>query len=121
MNAVAPIILSLILGWLATLTLQRGRAEVLVIDFLIATFGAGFAAAPASLWLGISITGAHGVSMAGVCLMYAGGIVTLAAANYFRSVRRQPAEIPSLVALEAPEESGLAGDLRQTVPAPREG
>jgi len=49
MTAVAPIILSLILGWLATLTLQRERAEVLVLDFLIATFGAGLVAAPVAL------------------------------------------------------------------------
>ena len=111
MTAVAPIILSLILGWLATLTLRRDRAEVLVVDFLIATFGAGLAAAPAARWLGVSITGMHGVTMAGVCLMYAGGIVALAAANYFRSVRRQPAEFRAWFPLRRQRKQSLVGDL----------
>ena len=111
MTAVAPVILSLILGWLATLTLQRDRTEVLVLDFLIATFGAGLAAAPAARWLGVSITGMHGVTMAGICLMYAGGIVALAAANYFRSVRRQPAEFRAWLPLRRQRKQSFAGDL----------
>jgi uncharacterized membrane protein YeaQ/YmgE (transglycosylase-associated protein family) len=111
MSAVAPIILSLILGWLATLTLQRDRVEVLVLDFLIATFGAGLAAAPAARWLGISIIGVQGVTMAGVCLMYAGGIVMLAAAKVFRSVRRQPAELRAWLPLRRERKQSFVGDL----------
>ena len=104
-------ILSLSLGWLATLTLQRDRTDVLVLDFLIATFGAGLAAAPASRWLGISITGVHGVTMAGVCLVYAGGIVMLTAANIFRSVRRQPAEFRAWLSLRRQRKQSFAGDI----------
>jgi uncharacterized membrane protein YeaQ/YmgE (transglycosylase-associated protein family) len=111
MTTVAPIIFSLILGWLATLTLQRDRAEVLVLDFLIATFGAGLVAAPASLWFGVSITGVHGVTMAGICLMYAGGIVVLSAANYFRSVRRQPAEVRAWLPPRRQRKQSFVGDL----------
>jgi uncharacterized membrane protein YeaQ/YmgE (transglycosylase-associated protein family) len=94
MSVMVPITLSLILGWLATLILQARRADVAILDFMIATLGAGVAAALGDRWLGIPLVGVHGVTMSGIGLMFAGAIGVLFAANMLRRgrpVRRRQA------------------------------
>jgi uncharacterized membrane protein YeaQ/YmgE (transglycosylase-associated protein family) len=81
MSVLAPVVLSVMAGWLATLTLQ---SDVSLIDFVIAIAGAAVAAAVAAPPLGISILGAYGVTMSGLGLMYAGAVVMLSAGNLFR-------------------------------------
>jgi hypothetical protein len=87
MSVTVPVILSLILGWLATLTLQSAQADMSILDFMIATLGAGLAAALAAGRLEIPITGVHGVTIAGVALMYAGALGVLFVANMLRRGR----------------------------------
>lgn len=91
MSVIVPVLLSVVVGWLATLTLQSHGDDVAVVDFTIAIVGAGLAAVAAPS-LGISITGAYGVTLSGIGLMYAGAIVILSAANLVRtrSLRRPP-------------------------------
>lgn len=87
MNVTVPVILSLILGWLATLTLQSAKTDVSILDFLIAICGAGVAAALGAFWLEIPVTGIHGVTLSGIALLYAGALVVLAVANMLRRGR----------------------------------
>ena len=81
MSVIAPVVFSVMAGWLATLTLQ---SEVSIIDFVVAIAGAGVAAAVAAPPLGISMLGAYGVTMSGLGLMYAGAVVMLSAGNLLR-------------------------------------
>ena len=81
MSVMAPVVLSVMAGWLATLTI---RSDVSIIDFAIAIAGAGFAAAVAAPPLGVSLLGAYGVTVSGLGLMYAGAVVMLSAGNMFR-------------------------------------
>ena len=81
MSVLALVILSVMAGWLATLTF---RSDVSIIDFVIAIAGAGVAAAGAAPPLGISILSVYGVTMSGIGLMYAGAVVMLSAGNLFR-------------------------------------
>jgi uncharacterized membrane protein YeaQ/YmgE (transglycosylase-associated protein family) len=87
MSVIALLILSMIVGWLATLTLQSHKPDVLVGDFLIAVTGAALSAALLAPCVGISMIGASGVTLAGVGLMFAGALALLAAVNWLRSVR----------------------------------
>jgi uncharacterized membrane protein YeaQ/YmgE (transglycosylase-associated protein family) len=85
MSVLAPIVLSVIVGWLATLTLQSARHDVLVLDFTIAVAGAGLAAILIAPSVGVDIIGPHGATMSGVGRMYVSALVVLSARNLLRS------------------------------------
>jgi uncharacterized membrane protein YeaQ/YmgE (transglycosylase-associated protein family) len=84
MSAIALVLLSLLVGWLATLTLQSDVNNLFARDFTIAAIGAGLTAVLADRYLGIALTGEFGLTLSGVTVMWVGALVLLSAANLLR-------------------------------------
>ena len=84
MSAIALVLLSLLVGWLATLTLQSDVNNLFARDFTIAVLGAGLTAVLADRYLGIALMGEFGLTLSGVGVMWGGALVLLSAANLMR-------------------------------------
>ena len=84
MGVVALILLSLLVGWLATLTLQSDINNLFARDFTIAALGAGVTAVLADRYLGIPAMGEFGLTLSGVTIMWVGALVLLSVANLMR-------------------------------------
>jgi hypothetical protein len=84
MSVVALFLLSLLVGWLATLTLQSDIDNLFARDFTIAALGAGLTAVLAGRYLGIALTGEFGLTLSGVTVMWVGALVLLSATNFMR-------------------------------------
>jgi uncharacterized membrane protein YeaQ/YmgE (transglycosylase-associated protein family) len=84
MTIVAFAILSLLVGWLATLTLQSDLQSLAARDFAIATLGAGLAATIVARYFGITATGEFGFTLIGITATWAGALIALSISNWFR-------------------------------------
>jgi hypothetical protein len=83
-SVIALVLLSVLVGWLATLTLQSDINNLFARDFTIAAVGAGLTAVLADRYLGVALTGEFGLTLSGVTIMWVGALVLLGAANLMR-------------------------------------
>ena len=84
MSIIALILLSLLVGWLATLILQCDINNLFARDFTIAALGAGVTAVLADRYLGIGVMGEFGLTLSGVTIMWVGSLALLSATNLVR-------------------------------------
>ncbi|HEY4214600.1 MAG TPA: hypothetical protein VGM84_24200 [Steroidobacteraceae bacterium] len=84
MTIVAFAILSVLVGWLATLTLQSDMQSLAGRDFVIATLGAGVASVIVARYFGITATGEFGFTLIGITATWAGALILLSISNWFR-------------------------------------
>ena len=84
MTIVAFSILSVLVGWLATLTLQSDMQSLAARDFIIASLGAGVASVIVGRYFGITATGEFGFTLIGITATWAGALILLSISNWLR-------------------------------------
>lgn len=84
MDVVTLLMVSVLVGWLATLSLQARIDHVAVVDFTIAVAGAALAGGLLAPSLGISPTGEYGLTLSGTLISWGGATALLAVANLLR-------------------------------------
>jgi uncharacterized membrane protein YeaQ/YmgE (transglycosylase-associated protein family) len=84
MSVITWITVPIVVGWLATLTLQSDLHKLSWCDFAIAVAGAGLTAALLDLRFGIPLTGPYGMSLLGTLGCGCGATALLAAVNLAR-------------------------------------
>jgi uncharacterized membrane protein YeaQ/YmgE (transglycosylase-associated protein family) len=89
MDVVTLLTVAVLVGWLATLSLQARIDNVSLVDFIIAVTGAGLAGGFLAPYLGISPTGEYGLSLSGTLISWAGATALLAVSNLVRYGRLQ--------------------------------
>ena len=87
MDVVMLLTVAVLVGWLATLSLQARIDSLSVVDFSIAVAGAALAGGLLAPYLGISPTGEYGLTLLGTLISWAGATGVLAAANLLRHGR----------------------------------
>ena len=89
MDVVTLLTVAVLVGWLATLSLQARIDNLSVVDFSIAVTGAALAGGLLAPFLGISPTGQYGLTLLGTLISWAGATALLAIANLLRHGRLQ--------------------------------
>ena len=89
MDVVTLLTVAVLVGWLATLSLQARIDNVSVADFTIAVTGAALAGGVLAPYLGIAPTGEYGLSLSGTVISWAGATALLAVTNLLRYGRLQ--------------------------------
>lgn len=89
MDIVTLLTVAVLVGWLATLSLQARIDQVSVVDFSIAVTGAGIAGGVLAPYLGISTGGEYGLTLSGTVISWAGATALLAVFNLLRYGRIQ--------------------------------
>jgi|SRR5919109_5087708 uncharacterized membrane protein YeaQ/YmgE (transglycosylase-associated protein family) len=89
MDVVTLVTVAVLVGWLATLSLQSRIDNLLMVDFIIGVIGAALAGGLLAPYLGISPTGEYGLTLLGTLISWAGATALLAVANLLRYGRLQ--------------------------------
>ena len=84
MDVATLLTVAVLVGWLATLSLQARIDDVSVVDFSIAVTGAALAGGVLAPYLGISPTGEYGLTLSGTLICCGGATGLLAVANLLR-------------------------------------
>jgi uncharacterized membrane protein YeaQ/YmgE (transglycosylase-associated protein family) len=89
MDVVTLLTVAVLVGWLATLSLQARIDQLSVVDFSVAVTGAALAGGVLAPYLGISPTGEYGLTLSGTLISWAGATALLAVVNLLRYGRLQ--------------------------------
>jgi len=84
MSVIALLILSVLVGWLATLILYSDVGRVSLPDFATAVIGAGIAGGLVAPVLGIPLIGEYGFTLLGTLTSWVGAMSLLVVANLLR-------------------------------------
>ena len=84
MSVITLLILSVLVGWLATLILYSDIGRVALPDFATGVMGAAIAAGLAARVLGIPMIGEYGFTLWGALASWAGAMILLTVANLIR-------------------------------------
>ena len=89
MDVATLLTVAVLVGWLATLSLQARIDQLSVVDFSVAVTGAALAGGVLAPYLGISPTGEYGLTLSGTLICCCGATGLLALANLLRYGRLQ--------------------------------
>jgi uncharacterized membrane protein YeaQ/YmgE (transglycosylase-associated protein family) len=84
MSLITLLILSLLVGWLATLILYSDIGSVSLLDFATAVIGAGIAGGLVAPVLGMPLVGEYGFTLLGTLTAWVGAMSVLAVTNLMR-------------------------------------
>jgi uncharacterized membrane protein YeaQ/YmgE (transglycosylase-associated protein family) len=84
MNIVTLSIVAVLVGWLATLILQRDIDSLSLLDLAVGVAGAAVVGGLLAPFFGISTTGKYGLTLSGTFVSWLGAISVLALVNWAR-------------------------------------